>query len=253
MMEWNISTSVQEKQQKNEGGEMMVVEGLYLKVMTDEQMELLRKQIAVYAIICEQLVDMHKSFSAQYDIAGLSLSLSPPPPPLLSLSRWLCMRLGNPYFDPFMACGGGQKITARQRWTPTPAQLQILERVYDECNGNPGKQKILEMTAELVQHGQISETNVYNWFQNRRARIKRKQSGVAPNPAESEAEKHVLLKKTTTQESIQSFDTPAVASIENNIYFQSPDIAMEQMIGKMDVAGIFSPHHWQIDRYDMLG
>ncbi|KAL5778376.1 hypothetical protein ACOSP7_011302 [Xanthoceras sorbifolium] len=233
MMEWNISTSVQEKQQKNEGGEMMVVEGLYLKVMTDEQMELLRKQIAVYAIICEQLVDMHKSFSAQYDIAG--------------------MRLGNPYFDPFMACGGGQKITARQRWTPTPAQLQILERVYDECNGNPGKQKILEMTAELVQHGQISETNVYNWFQNRRARIKRKQSGVAPNPAESEAEKHVLSKKTTTQESIQSFDTPAVASIENNIYFQSPDIAMEQMIGKMDVAGIFSPHHWQIDRYDMLG
>ncbi|KAK3232011.1 hypothetical protein Dsin_003892 [Dipteronia sinensis] len=237
-MEWinSSSSSVQEKQQQQQEeneGEMMAVEGLYTKVMTDEQMELLRKQIAVYAMICEQLVDMHKSFSAQYDIAG--------------------MRLGNPYLDPFMA-SGGQKITARQRWTPTPVQLQILERVYDECSGNPGKQKILDITTELAHHGQISETNVYNWFQNRRARIKRKQSGVPSNTTESEAKKHVMSKKNTTLESIQSFENPTTRISENNIYFQSPNIGMEQMIGKMDAGMVFSPlPHWQMDRYDMLG
>jgi hypothetical protein len=43
---------------------------LYVKVMTDEQLETLRKQIAVYASICEQLVEMHKNLTAQQDLAG---------------------------------------------------------------------------------------------------------------------------------------------------------------------------------------
>ncbi|KAI4331356.1 hypothetical protein MLD38_029548 [Melastoma candidum] len=42
----------------------------YVKVMTDEQLETLRKQIAVYASICEQLVEMHKNLTAQQDLAG---------------------------------------------------------------------------------------------------------------------------------------------------------------------------------------
>ena len=44
--------------------------GMFVKVMTDEQMEVLRKQIAVYATICEQLVDMHKSLTSHHDLAG---------------------------------------------------------------------------------------------------------------------------------------------------------------------------------------
>jgi Homeodomain len=86
----------------------------------------------------------------------------------------LGMRLGNLYCDPLVT-PGGHKITARQRWTPTPMQLQILEQLFDQGNGTPSKQKIKEITLDLSQHGQISETNVYNWFQNRRARSKRKQ------------------------------------------------------------------------------
>lgn len=43
---------------------------LYVKVMTDEQLEILRTQIAVYATICEQLVEMHKAVTAQQDLAG---------------------------------------------------------------------------------------------------------------------------------------------------------------------------------------
>ena len=50
--------------------------GLGVKVMTDEQMEMLRKQISVYATICEQLVEMHKALSAQQDFAGFFLFLS---------------------------------------------------------------------------------------------------------------------------------------------------------------------------------
>lgn len=46
---------------------------LYVKVMTDEQLETLRKQIAVYASICEQLVEMHKNLTAQQDLAGFTL------------------------------------------------------------------------------------------------------------------------------------------------------------------------------------
>ncbi|OVA04244.1 Homeobox domain [Macleaya cordata] len=138
--------------------------------MTDEQIELLRRQISVYATICEQLVEMHKAITAQQDLSG--------------------MRLGNIYCDPLMT-SSGHKITTRQRWTPTPVQLQILERIFDQGTGTPSKQKIKDITNDLTQHGQISETNVYNWFQNRRARSKRKQLGTAPNNAESEVETEV--------------------------------------------------------------
>lgn len=67
------------------------------------------------------------------------------------------------------------KSTARQRWTPSQHQLQILEKLFEQGSGTPNKQRIKEITAELSQHGAISETNVYNWFQNRKARAKRKQ------------------------------------------------------------------------------
>lgn len=41
------------------------------QVMTDEQLETLRRQISVYSTICHQLVEMHKaSVSAQSTLAG---------------------------------------------------------------------------------------------------------------------------------------------------------------------------------------
>ncbi|XP_010680605.2 WUSCHEL-related homeobox 8 [Beta vulgaris subsp. vulgaris] len=158
---------------------------LYVKVMTDEQLEILRTQIAVYATICEQLVEMHKAVTAQQDLAGV--------------------RLGNFYCDPLITAVG-HKITARQRWTPTPVQLQILERIFDQGTGTPSKQKIKDITAELSQHGQISETNVYNWFQNRRARSKRKQLNNNAQNGESEVETDVESPqdKKTKPETFQS-------------------------------------------------
>nr|GEX91659.1 WUSCHEL-related homeobox 13 [Tanacetum cinerariifolium] len=92
--------------------------------------------------------------------------------------------------DPLVTYGG-HKFFGRQRWTATPVQLYILERIFDQGNRTPSKQKIKEITSELSQHGQISKTNVYNWFQNRRTRSKRKQQVFAPNNGESEVETEV--------------------------------------------------------------
>ncbi|KAI3942761.1 hypothetical protein MKW92_026681 [Papaver armeniacum] len=164
---------------------------LYVKVMTDEQMEVLKRQISAYASITEQLVQMHKSVSSQHDLTG--------------------MKLGNFYCDPLMS-STGHKISSRQRWTPTTVQLQILEHIFDQGTGTPSKQKIKEITNELLQHGQISETNVYNWFQNRRARSKRKQLVNTINTAESEAETEdeSQMEKKAKPESVQSHENSAL-------------------------------------------
>lgn len=61
LMEWQK----QRWHQNANAAEMM-----YVKVMTDEQLETLRKQIAVYATICEQLIEMHKTLSAHQDLTG---------------------------------------------------------------------------------------------------------------------------------------------------------------------------------------
>ncbi|GMH24534.1 hypothetical protein Nepgr_026377 [Nepenthes gracilis] len=181
---------------------------LYVKVMTDEQLEILRTQIAVYATICEQLVEMHKAITAQQDLAGV--------------------RLGNLYWDPLVT-SAGHKITARQRWTPTPMQLQILERIFDKGLGIPSKQKIKDITAELSLHGQISETNVYNWFQNRRARSKRKQPNTAPSNAESEVETDAESPKEKKREpenlKLQASSTPGAEDLS----FQSREISSEML------------------------
>ncbi|KAJ7547066.1 hypothetical protein O6H91_08G067200 [Diphasiastrum complanatum] len=140
------------------------------QVMTDEQLETLRRQISVYATICHQLVEMHKaSVSQQSPFAGFVLGQHLP-------------------YDQVL---GAHRTTSRQRWTPSQSQLQILERLFDQGNGTPNKQRIKEITSELGQHGQISETNVYNWFQNRKARAKRKQQQVVHRDGESEADTDV--------------------------------------------------------------
>lgn len=66
MMEWqNEAEQVESAQSQN---------WLNVKVMTDDQMELLRKQISIYATICEQLIEMRKAISVHHDFPGLLFS-----------------------------------------------------------------------------------------------------------------------------------------------------------------------------------
>lgn len=130
---------------------------LQKQVMTDEQIETLQKQIRAYSTICNQLVEMHKAMSQQHPSALSSF--------LIGQHTLYDLASGTPTF----------RTSARQRWTPSQIQLQILERLFEQGTATPNKQRIKEITMELSQHGQISETNVYNWFQNRKARAKRKQ------------------------------------------------------------------------------
>ncbi|PIN17223.1 hypothetical protein CDL12_10102 [Handroanthus impetiginosus] len=273
MMEWEKQPPQQAEDPSGGGGGGGG--GMFVKVMTDEQMEVLRKQIAVYATICEQLVELHKSLTSQTDLAGV--------------------RLGNLYCDPLIT-SGAHKITGRQRWTPTPMQLQILERIFDQGIGTPSKQKIKEITTELSQHGQISETNVYNWFQNRRARSKRKQQAAQPNNGESEVETevespndkktkpeefqpHHILSTRTEDVCFQNHPQPtsAVHSVDphaskpepmlppegsskfNGNFGQMPfygnmlsNPRMDQFIGKIEVPGNYNPYLQQ-DDYNMDG
>ncbi|KAK4791431.1 hypothetical protein SAY86_031844 [Trapa natans] len=211
MMEWEKQQQqVSETAQHVDGTSSVGVPGggngvPYVKVMTDEQLETLRKQIAIYASICEQLVEMHKNLTAQQDLAGI--------------------RLGNLYCDPSVT-SAGHKITARQRWTPTAVQLQILERIFNQGNGTPSKQKIKEITCELSQHGQISETNVYNWFQNRRARSKRKLQNPSPNNAESEVETEVESMSPKEEKANPDIfhSQQNQASRSDELCFQNPEI-----------------------------
>ncbi|KAJ0251075.1 WUSCHEL-related homeobox 13 [Hirschfeldia incana] len=104
--------------------------------------------------------------------------------------------MGGLYAEPSVS----HKMTGRQRWTPTPLQLQSLERLFDQGIGTPSKQKVKDITDELSQHGQIAEHNVYNWFQNRRARSKRKQHGGIGSSNNNNGEGEVETETDTVNE-----------------------------------------------------
>ncbi|KDP36778.1 hypothetical protein JCGZ_08069 [Jatropha curcas] len=195
-----------------------------VKVMTDEQMEMLRKQISVYATICENLVQMHQAICSQQDFTGIQVA---------NLYGY-----SGPYIS-----NGLQRIPSRQRWAPKAAQLQILESIFGDCNTTPDRQKIREITSELAKHGPVSETNVYNWFQNRRARSKRKQAALPTltNTGESQAEP-AEDKNTNQDDTIAQMDE-SLEFMVNDMYFQNPEIqGIEQLIGRPEVTINYKPH-----------
>jgi len=63
-----------EKSKEIEEMDREIQNGAYSgRVMTEEQMEILRKQIAVYAVICDQLVLLHNSLSSYHPLSSGTL------------------------------------------------------------------------------------------------------------------------------------------------------------------------------------
>ncbi|KAL5553427.1 hypothetical protein UlMin_040828 [Ulmus minor] len=61
------------------------------------------------------------------------------------------------------------------RWSPTPEQLLALEELYRHGTRTPTAQQIQQITLKLRRFGKIEGKNVFYWFQNHKARDRKKQ------------------------------------------------------------------------------
>nr|GEV50322.1 hypothetical protein [Tanacetum cinerariifolium] len=112
---------------------------MFVKAMTDEQMEVLRKQIAIYATICEQLVDFHKLLTSHHDLTGV--------------------RLGNLYSDPLVT-SGSHKFSKRQRRVRSKRMQQV-------STPNNGEFEVeTEVESLKPQHNSASTVDYNMCFQN---------------------------------------------------------------------------------------
>ena len=71
----------------------------------------------------------------------------------------------------------------RPRWCPTTEQIKILEAVFESGTTTPSRDMIVEIAECLKQFGHIVEANVFYWFQNRKARAKRRRLKLQPSYA----------------------------------------------------------------------
>ena len=63
---------------------------------------------------------------------------------------------------------------AKTRWHPKPDQIQILEAIVNSGMVNPPSEEIKRIRGQLEEFGHVEDANVFYWFQNRKARVKRK-------------------------------------------------------------------------------
>ena len=72
------------------------------------------------------------------------------------------------------------------RWQPTTAQLERLEQLFAIDTTTPQRENLKQVTEELSALGPIQECNVYNWFQNKKARLKKREQDAARERMEEE-------------------------------------------------------------------
>ena len=68
---------------------------------------------------------------------------------------------------------GGRRAQGAS-WTPSASQLARLEELFATGMGTPNGDLRTKITDELAKLGPVNEANVYNWFQNKKARTKKK-------------------------------------------------------------------------------
>lgn len=142
--------------------------------MTERQLYAFRQQVAAYAHICQQLLQV-TSVQAHQQTAHqkrqVDSRISQRPQVLSSVAHKMPGDHGS--------SGGGRgadKSARGARWTGTPKHYEILEQMFQNGQAPPVREELTRITAELAKHGTIGESNVYNWFQNRRSREKKIQA-----------------------------------------------------------------------------
>ena len=142
--------------------------------MTERQLYAFRQQIAAYAHICQQLlqvtsVQAHQQTAHQKKQSASAIAQRPQ---VLSAAAHK-----TPGEHGSSGGGRGADKNARGvRWTGTPKHYEILEQMFQNGQAPPVREELTRITAELAKHGTIAESNVYNWFQNRRSREKKLQA-----------------------------------------------------------------------------
>ena len=150
--------------------------------LTRVQMDTLRHQIAAYSHICQQNIlltqqqaeDKKPGAAQQYvkstanhtsaTIASIASAIGVP----------ITQSTSSQPSYPAPIYSKDNRTPSAPRWNPTAAQLARLEELFATGMGTPNGDLRTQITAELARLGQINEANVYNWFQNKKARMKKK-------------------------------------------------------------------------------
>eukprot|EP00253_Pinus_taeda_P011947 PITA_11947 len=68
----------------------------------------------------------------------------------------------------------GQSAT-NTRWVPAKEQIDLLEAMYRKGIRNPSPDQIDQIAGRLRMYGNVEGKNVFYWFQNRKARERKRQ------------------------------------------------------------------------------
>ncbi|RAL39393.1 hypothetical protein DM860_002926 [Cuscuta australis] len=63
----------------------------------------------------------------------------------------------------------------KERWNPKPEQIRILEAVFNSGLVTPMREDIMKIRARIEEYGQVADSSVFYWFQNRKSRSKNRQ------------------------------------------------------------------------------
>ena len=163
--------------------------------MTEQQKYALRQQIASYAHICQQLLqltheaalrDLQMSARGEYDRHATHASSAYP--------REKQPKKEKPHKErktpaSIFSNTGVYSVPGKVRWQRTTAQLERLEQLFANDTTTPRGEKLKQVTEEFSALGPIQECNVFNWFQNKKSRLKKLEEDAAREKMEAAANK----------------------------------------------------------------